>query len=186
MPSNTFDRRAAAISSAVIADSRSRAGHHLRRKSAAADCPRQMPVHPTNGDAARFPPYYQHRVDPHVPIEESVGAMAELAIAGKVRYLGLSEASASTIRRAHAVHPISAVQTEYSLWSRDVEAEIVPTLTELGIGFIPYSPLGRSFLTGTISSTDELAGNDFRRISPRFNGDNFTHNHTALPRVMCY
>jgi aryl-alcohol dehydrogenase-like predicted oxidoreductase len=112
--------------------------------------------------------YYQHRVDPTVPIEETVGAMAELVAAGKVTHLGLSEAGAQTIRRAHAVHPITALQSEYSLWSRDIEEEILPTTRELGIGLVAYSPLGRGFLTGTISSVDALDANDFRRNSPRF------------------
>jgi len=120
--------------------------------------------------------YYQHRVDPQVPIEETVGAMADLVSAGKVRFLGLSEASARTIRRAHATHPITAVQTEYSLWSRDPETDVIPTLLELGIGFVPYSPLGRGFLTGSITSVDDLAAEDFRRISPRFQGENFERN----------
>jgi aryl-alcohol dehydrogenase-like predicted oxidoreductase len=120
--------------------------------------------------------YYQHRVDPNTPIEETVGAMAELVSAGKVRYLGLSEASAQTIRRAHAVHPITAVQTEYSLWTRDVEQEIVPTLNELGIGLVPYSPLGRGFLSGRFSSPDELDENDYRRFGPRFTGENLREN----------
>ncbi len=120
--------------------------------------------------------YYQHRVDKTVPIEETVGAMAELVKAGKVRHLGLSEASAATIRRAHAVHPIAAVQTEYSLWSRDVEAEILPTCRELGIALVPYSPLGRGFLTGAIRSADQLAPDDRRRIHPRFQGQNLDHN----------
>ena len=114
--------------------------------------------------------YYQHRVDKTVPIEETVGAMAELVAAGKVRHLGLSEASPETIRRAHATHPITALQTEYSLWTRDVEAEILPLLRELGIGLVPYSPLGRGFLTGTIVSPDALAPDDFRRSNPRFTG----------------
>jgi aryl-alcohol dehydrogenase-like predicted oxidoreductase len=127
--------------------------------------------------------YYQHRVDPQVPIEETVGAMAELVTAGKVRYLGLSEASTRTIRRAHAVHPISAVQSEYSLWSRDVEAEVLPVLAELGIGFVPYSPLGRGFLTGAISSLDDLAPRDFRRIAPRFAAENFDRNAALVDRV---
>jgi aryl-alcohol dehydrogenase-like predicted oxidoreductase len=112
--------------------------------------------------------YYQHRVDPSVPIEETVGAMAELVAAGKVRHLGLSEAGAQTIRRAHAVHPITALQTEYSLWTRDIEDEILPTIRELGIGLVAYSPLGRGFLTGTIDSVDDLAESDLRRHSPRF------------------
>ena len=120
--------------------------------------------------------YYQHRVDKTVPIEETVGAMAELVKAGKVRHLGLSEASAATIRRAHAVHPIAAVQTEYSLWSRDVEAEVLPTCRELGIALVPYSPLGRGFLTGAIRSAEQLAPDDRRRIHPRFQGENLDHN----------
>ena len=114
--------------------------------------------------------YYQHRVDKTVPIEETVGAMAELVTAGKVRHLGLSEASPETIRRAHATHPITALQTEYSLWTRDVEVEILPLLRSLGIGLVPYSPLGRGFLTGTIASPDALAPDDFRRSNPRFTG----------------
>jgi aryl-alcohol dehydrogenase-like predicted oxidoreductase len=120
--------------------------------------------------------YYQHRPDTEVPIEETVGAMAELVDAGKVRFLGLSEASADTIRRAAAVHPIAALQTEWSLFSRDIEAEIVPTCRELGIGLVPYSPLGRGLLTGTVSSLDELQGDDFRRTQPRFQGDNLERN----------
>jgi len=112
--------------------------------------------------------YYQHRVDPDVPIEETVGAMAELVAAGKIRHIGLSEAAAPTIRRAHAVHAITALQTEYSLWQRDLEAEILPTIRELGIGLVAYSPLGRGFLTGTIDSLDQLAENDSRRLFPRF------------------
>jgi aryl-alcohol dehydrogenase-like predicted oxidoreductase len=127
--------------------------------------------------------YYQHRVDPDVPIEETVGAMAELVDAGKVRFLGLSEASAATIRRANAVHPISAVQTEYSLWSRDVEAEVLPALRELGIGLVAYSPLGRGFLTGQITSPDALGAGDFRAHSPRFQGDNFARNLELVNRV---
>lgn len=120
--------------------------------------------------------YYQHRVDPETPIEDTVGAMADLVREGKVRYLGLSEAAPQTIRRAHAVHPITALQTEYSLWSRDPEDEILDTVRELGIGFVPYSPLGRGFLTGQIKSIDDLAPDDFRRSSPRFEGDNFQKN----------
>jgi aryl-alcohol dehydrogenase-like predicted oxidoreductase len=120
--------------------------------------------------------YYQHRVDPDVPIEETVGAMAELVTAGKVKYLGLSEAAPDTIRRAHAVHPISALQTEYSLWSRDPEDAILPTVRELGIGFVPYSPLGRGFLTGEIRTPDDLAADDTRRNHPRFQGDAFQKN----------
>lgn len=120
--------------------------------------------------------YYQHRVDPETPIEDTVGAMADLVRQGKVRYLGLSEAGPQTIRRAHAVHPIAALQTEYSLWSRDPEDEILPTVRELGIGFVPYSPLGRGFLTGQIKSVDDLAEDDFRRNSPRFQGENFQKN----------
>ncbi len=120
--------------------------------------------------------YYQHRVDKTVPIEETVGAMKELVEAGKVRHLGLSEASAATIRKAHAVHPITALQTEYSLWTRDVEDAILPTVRELGIGFVAYSPLGRGFLSGQIRSLDDLAENDFRRHNPRFQGENFQRN----------
>ncbi|GAC1471008.1 MAG: aldo/keto reductase [Chloroflexota bacterium] len=127
--------------------------------------------------------YYQHRVDPNTPIEDTVGAMADLVQQGKVRYLGLSEASAVTIRRAHAVHPIAALQTEYSLWSRDPEDEILPTVRELGIGFVAYSPLGRGFLTGQIQSVDDLAPDDFRRMSPRFQGDNFQRNLDLVTRV---
>lgn len=121
--------------------------------------------------------YYQHRVDPSVPIEETVGAMAELVAAGKVRYLGLSEAAPQTIRRAHATHPIAALQTEYSLWTRDVETNgVLETVRELGIGFVPYSPLGRGFLTGTFRSADDLADGDSRRSHPRFQGDNLPAN----------
>ena len=127
--------------------------------------------------------YYQHRVDPAVPIEETVGAMATLVDAGKVRFLGLSEAGPETVRRAHDVHPISAVQTEYSLWSRDVEDEILPTLRELGIGLVAYSPLGRGFLTGQITSPDDLAPDDFRRTSPRFMGENFARNLRLVDRI---
>ena len=127
--------------------------------------------------------YYQHRVDLTVPIEETVGAMAELVQQGKVRYLGLSEAAPATIRRAQAIHPISALQTEYSLWSRDPEDEILPTLRELGIGFVPYSPLGRGFLTGAIASPDDFAPDDFRRRSPRFQGENFAKNLELVEQV---
>ncbi len=127
--------------------------------------------------------YYQHRVDPDTPIEETVGAMAELVAAGKVRHLGLSEASAETIRRAHAVHPIAAVQTEYSLWTRHVEDEILPTLRELGIGLVAYSPLGRGFLSGRFSSPEELDDGDFRRHGPRFTGENLARNRELVARV---
>jgi aryl-alcohol dehydrogenase-like predicted oxidoreductase len=127
--------------------------------------------------------YYQHRVDPKVPIEETVGAMAELVRAGKVRHIGLSEASAETIRRGHAVHPITAVQTEYSLWTRDVEAEILPTCRELGIGFVAYSPLGRGFLSGRFQSPDDLDTNDFRRTGPRFTGENLDANLKLAAKV---
>ena len=120
--------------------------------------------------------YYQHRVDPEVPIEDTVGAMAELVRAGKVRWLGLSEAAPETIRRAHKVHPISALQTEYSLWSRDPEGELLDTVRELGIAFVPYSPLGRGFLTGSIRRLDDLAANDWRRHNPRFQGEAFAAN----------
>jgi len=127
--------------------------------------------------------YYQHRVDKSVPIEETVGAMAELVAAGKVRRLGLSEASAATIRRANAVHPITALQTEYSLWTRHIEDEILPTIRDLGIGLVPYSPLGRGFLTGTITSADALAPDDFRRQNPRFVGDALAANLALVDRV---
>ena len=128
--------------------------------------------------------YYQHRVDPETPIEETVGAMAELVKAGKVKYLGLSEASPATIRRAHKVHPITALQTEYSLWERHVEAEILPTVRELGIGFVPYSPLGRGFLTGTITNPGELGSKDFRaQRYPRFAGEAFAKNRVLVERV---
>jgi aryl-alcohol dehydrogenase-like predicted oxidoreductase len=127
--------------------------------------------------------YYQHRVDPGTPIEETVGAMAGLVEAGKVRYLGLSEAAPGTIRRAHAVHPISALQTEYSLWSRDPEDEILSTVRELGIGFVAYSPLGRGFLSGQIRSADDLDPDDFRRSNPRFQGENFARNLELVERV---
>ena len=127
--------------------------------------------------------YYQHRVDTDVPIEETVGAMAGLVKAGKVRFLGLSEAAPRTIRRAHAVHPISALQTEYSLWSRDPEDEILPTVRELGIGFVAYSPLGRGFLTGRFRRFEDLPADDYRRNSPRFQGDNFEKNLRLVERV---
>jgi aryl-alcohol dehydrogenase-like predicted oxidoreductase len=128
--------------------------------------------------------YYQHRVDKTVPIEETVGAMAELVREGKVRYLGLSEAKPETIRRAHAVHPISALQTEYSLWSREPESRILPTVRELGIGFVAYSPLGRGFLTGRFATEDDVAGaQDFRARQPRFRGENFRANRELVERV---
>ena len=127
--------------------------------------------------------YYQHRVDPETPIEETIGAMADLVHEGKVRYIGMSEAAASTIRRAHAVHPITAVQTEYSLWSRDVEDEILPTCRELGIGFVAYSPLGRGFLTGRIRKFEDFAPDDFRRYVPRFQGENFNKNLVLVDHI---
>jgi aryl-alcohol dehydrogenase-like predicted oxidoreductase len=127
--------------------------------------------------------YYQHRVDADVPIEETVGAMATLVEQGKVRYLGLSEASAQTIRRAHGIHPIAALQSEYSLWTRDVEEEVLPTLRELGIGLVAYSPLGRGFLTGRFSTPDDFPEGDFRRNNPRFQGDNFYANLRLVERV---
>jgi len=127
--------------------------------------------------------YYQHRVDSDVPIEETVGAMADLVKAGKIRFLGLSEAGAATIRRAYAVHPISALQSEYSLWSRDIEDEIIPTLRELGIGLVPYSPLGRGFLTGQITRFEDLDADDYRRHSPRFQGENFDKNLHLVEKV---
>jgi aryl-alcohol dehydrogenase-like predicted oxidoreductase len=127
--------------------------------------------------------YYQHRVDPNVPIEETVGAMAELVQQGKVRYLGLSEAAPETIRRAHQVHPISALQTEYSLWTRDVENAILPATRELGIGFVAYSPLGRGFLSGRFRSPEDIPEGDFRRHNPRFQGENFERNMKIVERV---
>jgi aryl-alcohol dehydrogenase-like predicted oxidoreductase len=127
--------------------------------------------------------YYQHRVDPNTPIEETVGAMAELVQAGKVRYLGLSEAAAATVRRAHKTHPIAALQTEYSLWTRDPEGEILDTCRELGIAFVAYSPLGRGFLTGRFRSVDDLAADDWRRNNPRFQGENFRKNLDIVARV---
>jgi aryl-alcohol dehydrogenase-like predicted oxidoreductase len=128
--------------------------------------------------------YYQHRVDPGVPIEDTVGAMAELVHAGKVRYLGMSEAAPATIRRAHAVHPISALQTEYSLWTRDPEDAVLPTTRELGIGFVPYSPLGRGFLTGRFRSPEDVPADDARRSHPRFQGENFEKNLALVDRVV--
>ncbi|EIJ44167.1 putative oxidoreductase, aryl-alcohol dehydrogenase like protein [Beggiatoa alba B18LD] len=127
--------------------------------------------------------YYQHRIDTTVPIEETIGAMAELVQAGKVRYIGLSEAKAETIRRAHRVHPLTALQTEYSLWTRDIEAEILPTLRELKIALVAYSPLGRGFLTGAINTLETLAPDDYRRYNPRFEGDNFDKNKQMLDGV---
>jgi len=127
--------------------------------------------------------YYQHRVDPNVAIEETIGAMAELVQLGKVRYLGMSEAAAATIRRAHAVHPITALQSEYSLWQREPEDEILPTIRSLGIGFVPYSPLGRGFLSGQITSPDDFAADDFRKNLPRFQGENFYKNLQVVERV---
>ena len=127
--------------------------------------------------------YYQHRVDPNTPIEETVGAMADLVREGKVRYIGLSEAAPDTIRRAHAVHPITALQTEYSLWSRDAEEAVLPLCRELGITYVAYSPLGRGFLTGAIRSVDDLAPDDWRRMNPRFQGENFTKNLQLVDAV---
>jgi aryl-alcohol dehydrogenase-like predicted oxidoreductase len=127
--------------------------------------------------------YYQHRVDPETPIEDTVGAMADLVSEGKVRWLGLSEAAPQTLRRAHAVHPIAALQTEYSLWSRDPEDAILPTVRELGIGFVAYSPLGRGFLTGAIKCVDDLEDGDYRRNSPRFQGDNFANNLRLVDEI---
>ena len=127
--------------------------------------------------------YYQHRVDPQVPIEDTIGVLAELVAEGKVRHLGLSEAWVGTIRRAHAVHPITALQSEYSLWTRDPEDDVLPVLRELGIGFVPYSPLGHGFLTGAIRSTDDLAADDWRRTNPRFTGVNFRRNLAIADEV---
>ena len=127
--------------------------------------------------------YYQHRVDPETPIEDTIGAMSELVTAGKVRFLGMSEAAPATLRRAAKIHPIAALQTEYSLWSRDPEDEILPTCRELGIGFVAYSPLGRGFLTGQIKSPDDFAPDDFRRRSPRFQGENFDKNRETVKKI---
>jgi len=127
--------------------------------------------------------YYQHRLDPDIPIEETVGAMAELVDAGKVRFIGLSEADAETIQRAHKVHPVSALQTEYSLWSRDVEADILPTIRKLGIGFVAYSPLGRGFLTGALTSPDDLTSGDFRLGNPRFQAEAMRNNRALVSKV---
>ena len=127
--------------------------------------------------------YYQHRVDPGTPIEDTVGALAELVTEGKVRYIGLSEAGPDTIRRANAVHPVTAVQTEYSLWTRDVEGEILPLLRELGVGFVPYSPLGHGLLTGQIRTVDDFADDDWRKTNPRFTGENFQRNLTIVDEV---
>ena len=127
--------------------------------------------------------YYQHRVDPNTPIEDTVGALAELVAEGKIRHIGLSEAGPATIRRAHTVHPISALQTEYSLWTRDVEAELLPLVRDLGIGFVPYSPLGHGFLTGKIRSTEQFADDDWRKNNPRFTGENFQRNLRIVDEV---
>src|SRR5689334_11718241 len=127
--------------------------------------------------------YYQHRVDPNTPIEDTVGALADLVAEGKVRHIGLSEAGPATIRRAHAVHPVAALQTEYSLWTRDVEAEILPLLRELGIGFVPYSPLGHGLLTGQIRTVDDFADDDWRKTNPRFTGENFQRNLALVDEV---
>ena len=127
--------------------------------------------------------YYQHRVDPNTPIEETVGALAKLVAEGKVLYIGLSEASPDTIRRTHAVHPVAALQTEYSLWTRDPEAELLPLLRRLGIGFVPYSPLGHGFLTGQIRTVDDIPDDDWRKTNPRFIGENFQHNLRIVDEV---
>ncbi|KQT01857.1 aldo/keto reductase [Cellulomonas sp. Leaf395] len=127
--------------------------------------------------------YYQHRIDPATPIEDTVGALADLVTEGKIRYIGLSEAGADTIRRAHAVHPLTALQTEYSLWTRDVEAEILPLLRELGIGFVPYSPLGHGLLTGQIRTVADFADDDWRKTNPRFTGENFARNLAIVDEV---
>jgi aryl-alcohol dehydrogenase-like predicted oxidoreductase len=131
---------------------------------------------PANVRADHIDLYYQHRVDPNTPIEDTVGAVADLVSEGKVGHIGLSEAGVDTIRRAHTVHPITALQTEYSLWTRDVEAELLPLLRELGVGFVPYSPLGHGFLTGQIRSTDDISDDDWRKTNPRFVGENFQRN----------
>jgi aryl-alcohol dehydrogenase-like predicted oxidoreductase len=130
--------------------------------------------------------YYQHRVDPNVPIEDTVGALADLIRAGKVRYIGLSEASGATLERAHKVHPITALQSEYSLWSRDPEVGVLAVCRRLGIGFVPYSPLGRGFLTGAIARPEDFAADDYRRSSPRFQGENFTKNFALVDKVKAF
>lgn len=130
--------------------------------------------------------YYQHRVDPNVPIEDTVGALADLVQQGKVRYIGLSEASAATLARAHKVHPISALQTEYSLWTRDPELDVLAACRRLGVGFVPYSPLGRGFLTGAITRPEDFAADDYRRSSPRFQGDNFSKNLALVEKVKSF
>ncbi|SBS77397.1 putative aldo-keto reductase 4 [uncultured Mycobacterium sp.] len=134
-------------------------------------------------DTDRIDLYYQHRVDPNTPIEDTVGALADLVTEGKIRHIGLSEAGTATIRRANAVHPITALQSEYSLWTRDPEPETLPLLRELGIGFVPYSPLGKGFLTGAIRSTDQFAKDDFRATNPRFTGENFERNLAIADEV---
>jgi aryl-alcohol dehydrogenase-like predicted oxidoreductase len=156
----------------------------IRGISGAPDCVRQA----CEGSLRRLGVdtidlYYQHRVDPQTPIEDTVGAMAELVRQGKVRYLGLSEAGAETIRRAHRVHPITALQSEYSLWTRDPEDAVLAVTRELGIGFVAYSPLGRGFLTGQLKRFEDLAADDYRRMSPRFQGDNFRKNLDLVDRV---
>ncbi|SDQ81012.1 aldo/keto reductase [Pseudoxanthomonas sp. CF125] len=162
--------------------------------SHASGGPRVIDSHPTNvrtaveGSLRRLGTdhidlCYQHRVDPNTPIEDTVGALAQLVVEGKVRYIGLSEAGSATIRRAHAVHPVAALQTEYSLWTRDPEAELLPLLRELGIGFVPYSPLGHGFLTGEIRSPDDLSDDDWRKTNPRFTGDNFQRNLRIVDEV---
>ncbi|MGH8415140.1 MAG: aldo/keto reductase, partial [Gammaproteobacteria bacterium] len=127
--------------------------------------------------------YYQHRVDPKTPIEDTIGTLAKLVTEGKVRHIGLSEASPATIRRAHAEHPVTALQTEYSLWTRDPEAELLPLLRQLGVGFVPYSPLGHGFLTGEIRSSDQLSDDDWRKSNPRFSGENFQRNLRIVHEV---
>lgn len=134
-------------------------------------------------DTDRIDLYYQHRLDRHTPIEDTMSALAELVAAGKIRHIGLSEVGVDTIRRAHAVHPVTAVQSEYSLWTRDQEPAIVPALRELGIGFVAYSPLGRGFLTGTVRSTEELPDTDYRKTNPRFFDENFQHNLRCADEV---
>ena len=134
-------------------------------------------------DVSTIDLYYQHRVDPKVPIEDTVGALAELVRAGKVRYIGLSEASAATLERAHRAHPITALQSEYSLWSRDPEAEVLAACRRLGVAFVPYSPLGRGFLTGAIARPEDFAADDYRRSSPRFQGENFARNLALVDKV---
>jgi aryl-alcohol dehydrogenase-like predicted oxidoreductase len=177
------DRRDRVVLATKFANVRGEQGEFLGIRGDAEYVRQACDASLTRLDVDHIDLYYQHRVDPNTPIEETVGAMAELVKAGKVRYLGLSEAGPETIRRAHAVHPITALQTEYSLWSREPEEEILPTVRELGIGYVAYSPLGRGFLTGQIRSIDDLDADDYRRHSPRFQGGNFQKNLDLVKEI---